>query len=322
MSTARLTSIVALSTVLALPVQALAANVKAARVIATTINTTTGVGEVRIFQLGGILEKKLTDSRWSQGVHACLSAHGELAVLGNVLTQHLFIYDRNDVLRNAFLIDVSGTPVPPNSPGIRSIAYGPYGTIFAVGGWSSATINYLFEIDPETEETLNAWNLDVIAGRPFEPSRMILARDPVTGGDSLYVTEWSSRGLGLAEILVIDPKTLGVTQTITTPVAGPDPLGAVAVTPGGSILVGDFNGGTLWISDKTRTTWSQLQSCPGAPGAFSILAIAYSFAWVDAGACGASPGDIWQVEIATGKVRATKINLGSGSGALDVLVRH
>jgi len=248
---------------------------------------------VRILDLAtGEVIKTLHHNDWKisgAGRPVVIDQHGHIWVC-DVENQTIYQFDRYANFIRSFEIDTSGIGSPPGA-GFRSFVFGEKGTLFAVGGWLSATENYLFEIDPETEETLKCTNLDAITGSKFEPARMTLGPDGL-----LYITEWSGSGQGQHRIAVIDPAEHTLNKIIKDPIFGIN-LGSIYVLPGGSIALGDFSNGTLWLSDPKQAIWNELISGPNI-GNYSIFYIGHGYAYASYN----RPGWISVIKLSNGSV--------------------
>jgi outer membrane protein assembly factor BamB len=135
---------------------------------------------------------------------------------GDGLSGKLYEFTSNLQFLRSFSVNLLAAD--PFGVGLRGLAFGPEGTIYAVGGWQSGQVNLLLEIEPERCETLHAYNL------PFEPVGICMGKDGYLYLDGYYG--------GLHKV---DRKTGIVVQSFSCPMGGTN-LGELKCLSSGRVL--------------------------------------------------------------------------------------
>jgi len=148
----------------------------------------------------------------------------------------------------------------------------------------------LMEVDPNTEETLRCQDMSALGAGHYEPHRLTVGPDGY-----IYTTEWSFPSApGPWRILVIDPNgengSFALLETISHPGFGKDGS-SIAVMPGGAIVYGDYGGGTCWLSNPARTSWTPVAMCAGSPE-YSNFATGHGLVFTSSTPCGLGFGQV------------------------------
>lgn len=284
--------------------------------------------QVRVFDLRtGTLKKTLNHPFWTavNSRVVALDDHGHLWV-GDDETNSLYEFDRNYRFIRTFPVDTSCIGPPPGS-GVRSMAFSPSGELFCVGSWQSGTINYLFEVDPQTQQTVQCADLDGLAGSQFEPTRLTVGPDGL-----IYVSSWGAGNTSSARVAVVDPNSPGANTF--APVATLDPGGlellsaSVQVLPSESIVLGAMAAGatssSIWLSDPGQSNWTQVLTCP-SHGGFAEFTVGHGLVFTNGSPCDVGLGFI-AVYSSTGLLQGS-IDLNQGKspvmqGFQGAVIRH
>ncbi|MCB9896905.1 MAG: hypothetical protein H6825_02760 [Planctomycetes bacterium] len=264
----------------------------------------------------GVVKRTLTRPTWQPsgaGRPIALDREGHLFVV-DVATTTITEFDRDDRFVRTFPVDLSCAGDPTGS-GIRDLEVTRRGTLVALGGWVSGSINWLLEIDPETGETIHCCDIDAAVGSSFEGARLALDADDVA-----YVTEYAPDA-GPKRVAVIDVPSCTLIELVATPAVDTN-LVDVEVTPGGAMVVGDNHGGFTWLSDASRQQFCALGSCTGSYANHATFTVSHGMLYAGAAAgCGTgSPRiDVLPLECGASPVRSIEVPLPS-IGA--VRVRH
>ncbi len=253
------------------------------------------------------------------GRNLAVDTNGHLWVMDNQ-TDTVFVFDRLD--RFVRSVPISKTCANnPGGTGFRGMAFGPRGTLFIVAGWNSGSVNYAFEVEPETGEVLRCVNVDQ---DPMVAPRFEMARIGAASDGNLYITEYGAN-YNSTRIGVMDPDTMAITKVVTS---GSFPsntnLLSIAVLPGGSIVVSEGSGQTgqssLWRFDATQTNCSLLATYPSASGEWDAFAVANGSAYSRTNGCIGQPGWIVKTDLLTGAITPL-VDVGTCSG-VSMVVRH
>ncbi len=213
----------------------------------------------------------------------------------DVETKSIFVFDRLSRFLRSFTFE------PVSGFKITSLVIGPRGVLFILGGASSGAVDRLYGVDPSTEKILHECDLQSLVGTTIDVGTLTCGPDAEGGSGEhvLYMTTWSTTGPD--RILVIDPDDLTLVRTVQdTSGMFTSSLFSIAATPGGSLVVGDFAAGTIWVSDPTQATWNQLIMGTNLPGPFAIFCVDNGFIY----AADYDTGNTWiaKIRISTGIV--------------------
>ena len=264
----------------------------------------------------GKVKRTLTHGAWQPsgaGRPIAVDEGGHLFTV-DVATNTIWVFDRLNRLLRSFVVD-QGCAGSPGGSGIRDLAFTARGTLVALGGWASGSINFLLEIDPETGSTIHCCNLNAVVGATFEGARIAIDSEGL-----VYVTQYNPPS-GPKSVAKVNMATCALEAMIATPAVDAG-LIDIEVLPSGAILVGDSTAGTVWLSDPQQATWCAATPCAGVPHAHQTFTAGHGFVYGHAAVgCGNGPGWVDVIPLGCGSATTEQFDLGVPSVAAMV-IRH